>query len=107
MYSLEVCDIKRNTCLILVDTRREWWDQACEDCEKTRVEDRPNIGEWTQHILQLKYELEECRIPYGVDDLSPDEWYFLGIVAQEIKKIDADLKRKQMKKRKDRPAVPG
>lgn len=100
LYSSEICKIERAACPILADTRREWWDQACGECEKIRVEHLPEIGPWTRHILQLRFELEECGIPYGVDDLSPDEWHSLGIVSEEMKAVESGQKRKMQRKMK-------
>jgi len=67
------------------------------ECEMTRIEQLPEITPWTLHVLQLKFELEECRIPYGIDDLSPDEWYYLGVVSQELKILESEQRQKDEK----------
>lgn len=107
LYASDVCDIERTACPILFETRREWWDQACRECEKTRVERMTEIGPWTRHILQLKFELEECKIPYGVDDLSPEEWRLLGIVSRETKAIEAERRLEEERKRNLAHGGPG
>ncbi|MFQ5673428.1 MAG: hypothetical protein ACE5G9_10055 [Nitrospinales bacterium] len=94
LLDARVCRIERTACPILLETRRKWWDRACAECEMTRAEQLPEIGPWTLHVLQLKFELDECRIPYGVDDLSPDEWHYLGIVSREIKIIESEQRQK-------------
>jgi hypothetical protein len=94
LFGADVCDIDKAACLALLETSREWWDQACNECGKTRVEKLPETGAWTRHILRLKFEIEECRIPYGVDDLSPEEWHCLGIVSQEMRELESRRRRR-------------
>ena len=96
---MDVCNIDKTVCPTLLETSREWWDEACNECEKTRIENLPQTSAWTRHILQLKFEIEECRIPYGVDDLSPEEWCCLGVVSQEMKALEEQRRRRTEKEK--------
>jgi len=62
------------------------------------VETAPDISPWTRRALELKFEIEDCGIPYVVDDLSSTEWHVLGTLNREFKAIEAEQRKKEAAK---------